>query len=365
MKKNEPFSEDKRKEKEFSSDQCIKELQRIVLENPEKVISRNFFRVNSTIAESVWNRFFGTFQEYKRQAGVLLSRSQHQLEKQIAKHASVDHYREFDKERMDWGSKYIRKNKTRFQTILFCADFHDKNTDSFTLSVLIDTAKRLKPDIVCIVGDLFDLPEFGRYTVDPREWDVVGRIQFVHEKILAPLRKAVPDAQIDMIEGNHEHRLLRHLCDATPALKAVLSDLHGLTMSSLLGLEKYEVNYIAKCGLTIYNLTDQKHELRKNYKVYFDAVLAHHYPEGARLGMPGVNGHHHKLEVRTLHNETFGSYPWIQMGGIHRCDATYTNGEKWSNGFVIAHIDTQTKETLLEPITVGAFACVGGRYYYR
>ena len=365
MRKNAPFSEDVRKQKELSSDQCLDELRRIVEANPERVVSRNFFRVNSSISENTWNRYFGTFAEYKRQAGVVLTRQQHAIEKAVAKHASVAHYKDFDQERKSWGAKYERKNKRRYQAVLFCSDFHDRATDPFALQVLIDTVERLKPDVLCIGGDLFDLPEFGRYTVDPREWDVVGRIKFAHEKILAPLRDAAPDAQFDFIEANHEHRLLRHLCDATPALRAVLADLHGFTLSKLLGLDEFQINYIAKCDLATYNLTDQAKEIKKNYKVYFDSMIAHHYPAGASLGMPGINGHHHKVEIRSLYNETFGAYQWVQAPAMHRADASYTMGEKWSTGFVIAHVDTLNRQTIFEPVSVRDFACVGGRYLYR
>ena len=83
MRKNAPFSEDVHKQKGLSSDQCLDELRRIVEANPDRVISRNFFRVNSLISEATWNQFFGTFSEYKRQAGVVLTRQQHAIEKAV------------------------------------------------------------------------------------------------------------------------------------------------------------------------------------------------------------------------------------------------------------------------------------------
>jgi hypothetical protein len=46
------------------------------------------------------------------------------------------------------------------------------------------------------------------------------------------LREACPDAEIDVIEGNHEAPAAAHLADATPALRAVLADLHGMTSAS-------------------------------------------------------------------------------------------------------------------------------------
>ena len=365
MRKNEPFSENKRKAKDVSAEDCLVELRRLVEQNPEKVISRNFFRVNSSLSESSWNRYYGTFQEFKRQAGVTLSRQQHLLEKQIAKHASTDHYREITRDRTSWGDKYKRKNKTRYQTLLFASDFHDKDTDLFSLAILVDTAERLQPDVICLGGDLFDLPEFGRFSVDPRDWDVVGRIKFAHERILAPLRRVAPDAQIDLLQGNHEFRLLRHLCDATPALRAVLGDLHGFTVAKLFGLDQFEVNFVAKGDLTAFRVGDLTREIQKNHRTYFGSVLCHHTPDGKNLGLPGINGHHHKLTMQSLFNETFGSYQWVQAPGMCKRDASYTNGEKWTNGFVIVHVDTEKKQTIFEPVSIGGFACIGGRYYHR
>jgi len=175
-----------------------------------------------------------------------------------------------------------------------------------------------------------------------------------------------PHTQFDFIEGNHEYRLLKHLTDATPALKAVLSDLHGFTIPKLLGLDEYEINYIAKADMSAYMKTDVKREVAKNYKIYFDSLICHHHPEGKALGMPGINGHNHKLKIDTLYNEMFGAYQWVQSACGHVTDASYAMGEKWSKGFVIAHVDTQEKNTIFEPATIGdEFAIVGGKYYYK
>jgi hypothetical protein len=351
--------------KDGNAEQVTADLVAIAKAYPEKVISRNYYRVHGRYAESVWNQHFGTFHEFKRQSGIVLSRQAHHLERQIAKHASVDHYREFNTERQQYSEKYIRRNKGRYKLVMVASDLHDHECDPFFLKVFLDTAKRVQPDLVILNGDIFDLPEFGRYDVDPRQWDPTGRIRFVHEKILGPLREACPDTQIDFIEGNHEYRLLRHLCDATPAMKAVLSDLHGFTVPKLLGIDKFELNYVAKADLAAYTLSNVKEEIGRNYKVYYGCLLAHHFPEGARLGIPGINGHEHRWNVRHMHNETFGSYQWVQGGCGHIRDATYTNGEKWTLNFNMAHVDTQERLVNWECVSVTDFAVVGGRYYYR
>ena len=351
--------------KDGTKEQCVEDLRGIALSNPEMVISRNYYRVNGRYSESVWNGYFGTFDEFKRQAGIILTRQQHQLEKHIAKHASVDHYRKLNIERQDYETKYIRENTKRFKTIVTASDLHDIEIDPFFLRVFLDTIIRVNPDIVIFDGDIFDLPEFGKYGVDPREWDVVGRIKFVHDEIFRPIREALPDVQIDFIEGNHEARLLRHLGDSTPALKAVLSELHGFTVAKLLGLDEFQINYIAKCDLAAYSKADLNKELGKNYKIYWDCFMAHHFPHAKNMGIPGVNGHHHKHEVWSLFNPVFGAYEWHQMGSGHKRDASYCAGEKWHNGFAIVNIDTLRRGVNFDYIPVTDFAVSGGKWYYR
>lgn len=361
-----PVSEDTRKFRaEWTEEDCIAELRRIVNLDLDRVVTRNYFRVNSSISEATWNRYFGTFDEFKRRAGIILTRQQHNLEKQIAKHASVDHYRALNAERASYEGKYLRPVGGRYKTALVMNDLHDIECDPFYLSVALDVAKRLRPTYVIFNGDIFDLPEFGKYGVDPRQWDVDGRIRFVHEKIFAPFRDAAPDSQFDLIEGNHEFRLMRHLADATPALMTVLSNLHGMNVAKLLGLDRFEVNYTAKADLAAYTATEVKNEVARNFKVYDDALLCHHFPEGRLMGVPGVNGHHHRFQVWPEYNNTYGAYSWIQAGCGHKRDASYCNGEKWSMGFTIAHIDTDKKQTNFEYVAITDFAVAGGKYYFR
>lgn len=359
-----PMSEDASKFMEsWGPEDCIAELRRIAEIDPEKVVTRNYFRNHSHISESTWNRYFGTFEEFKRQAGIKLSRQQHGMERSIAKHASVDHYRRISIERQDYADKYIRTNGSRFKTIMTCSDLHDVEVDPFFMRVFIDTARRVQPDVIVFVGDIFDLAEFGKYNVDPREWDVVGKIKFAHENIFRPLREACPQTQFDFIEGNHEARLLRQLADATPALRAVLSDLHGFTVGKLLGLDEFEINYIAKADLSAWTKRDFSKELANNYKVYWDTVVCHHFPHARNMGLPGVNGHHHRHEVWGMYSPIFGPYEWHQMGAGHKREASYCEGEYWHNGFAIINVDT--KATNFDYVSVTDFAVSGGKWYYR
>ena len=350
---------------EATAQDCIDDLRHLAEEDTSRVVSRNWYRLNGKYSERAWNVHFGTFHEFKRAAGIILTRPQHRLEKELAKHASVDNYRQMNQTLQGYGENYLKPNGNRFKTILGFCDVHDRDADPFVLRVILDTARRVQPDVICLNGDIFDLPEFGRFTQDPRDWDVVGRIKFVHEQILAPLRDSCPDSQIDFIAGNHCQRLLRHLADSTPAMRAVLSDLHGMTVKELLGLDRYEVNFISRGDLAAFNSMDMRKELMRNHKIYYDCFLAHHFPEGRHLGMPGFCGHHHKLISWPMRSAVFGSYNFYQIGAVHRPSATYCDGENWSSGFLLAHIDSQAKRSCLEYVDIKDFAVVGGKYYMR
>lgn len=348
-----------------SAQECVQILQQMAKDEPERVISRNYFRVNSPIAESVWNAHFGTFEEFKRAAGIILTRQQHAHERKIAKHASVDHYRRLAVEREDWGGKYLRPSGNRWQIGMFCFDLHDKEVDPFWLRVWLDTVKRIQPEVVGFGGDVLDLPEFGKYGVDPREWDPAGRIRFALDNIYGPTRKNAPNAQIDSVEGNHEFRILRHMADATPALKTVLADLHGMDMQKLFKLDEHEINWVGQADLACFTEADIQKELRRNYRIYWDAFMVYHYPDGRNLGMPGANGHHHNHMVWSMFNKSYGPYEWHQSGAGHRRSASYTLGEKWSNGFLIVHCDTHKRVVNHEYVQVTDMASVGGKLYFR
>lgn len=349
---------------------CIDLFRGLVESDPDRFFSRNFFRKASGLKERVWTGFFGSFQEFKAAAGITRTRQVRAMEKAVAKHRSVDHYRAINRLRKGWGKQYDRPNKNRHKVILAACDFHGQEADLFALRVFLDTAKRVQPDVVCLAGDIFDVAEFGRYDVDPREWSAVEEMNFVHGSLLGPLRKAVPDAQIDFIEGNHEARIARHFADSTPVMRAVLSDFHGMTLESLLGLDKHEINFVGQADLAAWTKRDHLRELRHNHKVYFDCVLAHHFPHGRNRGLWGFCGHHHKHEMWTRHtfNTHVGELQQVefhQLGAMHVRNASYTEGDKWSNGFALVHVDTKLKNVAIEYVNITSFAVVGGKYFTR
>jgi hypothetical protein len=363
-----PISEKYQKERlDMTKEDCIALLKGLAEADPDRFITRNWFRVNSGITENTWNRYWGTFREFKVAAGVTVSRHVRRMEMEIAKHSSVDHYRVMNGEIHEYVGKYTRTSNKRWQTILVAADFHDKGCDPFALRVFLDVAKRVQPEIVVLAGDVLDLPEFGVFTVDPRDWDPVGRIDFVQQRILAPIRSLCPNADIRYHLYNHEYRLIRHLADKTPAMRAVLSDFLGMSLSDLFGLDEFQISVVSKADLAAFTKAQIKNELRKNYETYFDCFLVHHFTRDLlRRGMPGLSGHNHKHLAWSFESPTWGSYEVHQIGAMCFRDATYCEAERWNNGFALVHVDTQMKRSTTEYIQVGeTVAVAGGKYYFR
>jgi len=148
-------------------------------------------------------------------------------------------------------------------------------------------------------------------------------------------------------------------------MRCLLSDLHGRTVPRLLGLDEYEVNYVARMDLAAWSERDIKDELRQNYKVYFDCLLAHHFPEGRNMGLSGWCGHHHNHKVWNGYSPILGNIEFHQLGCGHVRDATFCQADKWSNGFLITHVDTHKKRSVLDYITISDFAVIGGKRYWR
>lgn len=344
----------------------IKRLQNSLYnEDSSKMITRAKYREFGNYSERTWMAEFGTFQEFRRQADIEPRRQLRQLQTSVKKHSEVDHLKNLSQERQDWGERYVRVNSARFQTVLGFADAHGQLVDPFWLRVLIDTAKRVQPDIIVAAGDCHENTEFSKFYVDPREFDIVKSMTFTNDNLFRPLREVCPNAQIDDIEGNHERRILKHITANSPPTRVFLSDWLGLTIQKMLKLDELEINYIAKSDLCSFTKREEEELLRKNYKVYFDCLLVSHYPDARNKGLPGFNGHHHKHQVWMEYSHHHGPYEWHQIGCGHRRDCIYTDSDYWQNGFVLAHIDTKTKIVNIEYVPVTSLACVGGKYYYR
>jgi predicted phosphodiesterase len=348
-------------------EQCIEDLRQVQKGHPHNFISRNFYRWKGKYSDSTWNQHFGTFAQFRRSAGLELSRSQHHLEKKIARHAHLDVYRKFYNEEVaPWVGKYEKRHSAgRVKTILVISDVHDLDADLFVLGVELDTARRVQPDVIVFNGDIYDEYEFSRFDKDPRQVNIKARYDFVRERIFRAFRAACPNAQIDFIIGNHEQRILKLLADRSPAMK-VLIDLMDITFSQLLGLDEFKINLVCKNDFAAYNAKEMHEEVRRNYKKYFDTVIVNHFGNEG-FAMCSVGGHTHRPGMKTEVNEVMGPIWNLTTGSTCKVDAEYNpNKVNAQNSFALVHVDTWKRQALPEHIMfTSEMAVVGGKYYFR
>jgi UDP-2,3-diacylglucosamine pyrophosphatase LpxH len=345
----------------------IKDLRRVQEMYPDKFITRRYYRAYGKYSDGTWDRHFGTMEEFRGAAGLQLNRHQRRLERDIAKHNALDIFSDFYEQQIaPWAGKYEKKfSNGRVKTLVIGSDFHDEESDPFVLSVFLDTCKRVQPDIIVLNGDIFDLFEFSRYDKDPRKVRLKARFEFVRDRIFKPLRRVCPKAQIDLIVGNHEMRLLKHLASATPHMFA-LHELHGITFAKLLMLDQHEINLVAKLDMSAYQPKEVREELKRNYKKYFDTIVVNH--EGDEdYGMNSISGHTHRPKMLSKANEVMGPIWNLTTGSICKIDADY-HGSKVNaqQSFAVIHVDTKHRQAVPEHIMFSDhMAVVGGQYYFR
>ena len=351
----------------YSKEECIKALVNLAEEYPEKSITRDFFRKNSEVPVSNWTYHFGTFSEFKRQAGEDESRSEKKFLNELAFTESADQLRKHNDDKQGWDQSYLKPTGKRIQTFLVGSDFHDIMCDPFFRRMFIEAARAYGPDQIIFNGDLYDMIEFSRYNSRPTDYAPLIRMQWVRD-LMNNLRNTVPDAEFHLVEGNHEYRLVKHLTEKAPAVMDILN-LQGMGVKEFLGLHEFNINYHSRADFATFNNSDINNQLKRNYYNYKDIVLFHHYPIGMSFGMPGISGHHHKYKVWDQFNITYGSYNWHQLGGGSRRHVEYmeTMGEKWNNGFMIIHVDTENKKnTIFNYIDcTNQFAVIAGTMFER
>lgn len=345
--------------------QMIEDLRRVQESEPDKFITRNYYRIEGLYSEAAYCARFGTFQEFRREAGLEMSRGAQRIEKAVALHASRDRYRGFaEVEITPWVGKYEKDHAPGMKTLIVASDFHDRDSDEFVLEVFLNTCERVQPDVIVLNGDVFDEYEFSSFAQDPRQINLRERYDFVREHIFRPLRRSCPDAQIDFIIGNHEARILRHMADRSPHIKC-LADLMGVSLSQLLMLDEFEINLISKGDLSAHTPKESREEMAKNYKVYFNTLLVGHAPEN--YGICAVFGHTHKPKFESRVNELVGSHFQLTLGCVAKIDVEYVQGlNRYNQGFGIFHIDPYHRECVPEHIVfTHHYAMVGGQLYKR
>lgn len=123
--------------------------------------------------------------------------------------------------------------------------FHDERAMNVALKII----RHLRPDVVVLLGDFVDFPEFGTYEQEPEFAQTTQASVDRAHRFLAEIRANAPDADIRLLEGNHDRRLPKAIMrNAMHALRLRRAcEPEGwpvLSVPNLLRLDELGVTYV-------------------------------------------------------------------------------------------------------------------------
>lgn len=231
--------------------------------------------------------------------------------------------------------------------ILFVPDTHVPYHDEKAWLLMLKAAKRLKPDIVVVLGDFADFYAVSAHSKNPeRAADLKYEVDCVKEK-LAQLNKLGATRKI-YVEGNHEFRLERYLCDRAPALFGTVK------VKDLLDLDEHGWEF------TPYRKATRIGKLRITHDTGKAGQNAHRQAMGA-FRHSIIIGHTHRMEMSVVGSAdgkpaVAAMFGWLgdfdSVDYMHEIEAR----SNWVHGFGIGIMET-SGVVHLQPVPIVNNSC--------
>lgn len=229
-------------------------------------------------------------------------------------------------------------------------EFHDWKA----MMVFVEVCRQEQPDKITLLGDIIDMPSQGKYVQEPGFANTTQMALDDTHKWLAMLRGVCPNAEIVVIEGNHDKRLQNFIqINAMAAFglrKANMPESWPqLSIPNLLRLDELNVRYEDAYPAAVDwddDETANRHGTRANSKGSTTSQYIHELPH-LNLWV----GHTHRAEItyRTVIGprgealerysanpgcmaKTDGTVPSVH-GAIHSDGSSARVVEDWQQGF--------------------------------
>lgn len=236
--------------------------------------------------------------------------------------------------------------------------FHDDRA----MDIIVQVARLEQPDKITILGDFLDLPQQGRFDQEPGFALTMQQSINAAYRWLAQLRAAAPNADIVIIEGNHDKRLLTSVQNNAAASfglkRADVTEWPVMSLPFLLRLDELSIRYMdAYPAATDWDTEDTRniHGTRANSKGSTASQYAHELPH-----LNTWFGHTHRAEIiyRTVigyngaPQERYSANPGCLCrvdgavpsvhGSLHADGSSARVTEDWQQGFgILRYTDTE------------------------
>lgn len=283
----------------------------------------------------------------------------------------------------------VKPKKSDFNTCVVLPDMQigyyrsenglEPTHDEHALDIALAITEQVNPDMVVMVGDNLDMPEFGKYRLSSA-YSLTTQASIDRATTLcAQVRAAAPNATIYWIAGNHEERLINYVLDNA---KAAFGLRRGNTPESwpvlsvpyLCRFDDYRIEYVAgyPAGQVWVN---QRLRVTHGDKVRSNGSTAHAYLNTQKTSV--IYGHIHRREWAERSREDWDGAKTIMAaspgtlartdgvvpstkGGIDLDGRPMTIVEDWQQGLAVVHFEEGDGEFWYEQVAIH-----NNRAYYQ
>ncbi len=215
--------------------------------------------------------------------------------------------------------------KIKSAATVFVPDLHSPYHDPGAIDTLVEFIDYFEPENIIFMGDVFDFYQLSRFDKQPARLLKLGDDIKSGKDVLKQICDAAPKAKKDFVEGNHERRLYRYLCNHPE-----LSGLDVLLPENLLGFAELGINWHPEEEVFEHHGVVVTHGTRVSKWSGYSAKA-----ELDKWGASGISAHTHRASQYNLSNHG-GDYVWYEAGCLCDLRPEYMVGRpNWQHAFAI------------------------------
>ena len=330
--------------------------------------SRQRYRELGHYSTSLVTFLFGMWAEFQRQAGIFPSLATRQVERNISKTLRAqDIARYADEHVKPWDGAYNKLKVTRKPfTLQIGGDFHSHFCNPFARRVWHDVNKSLQPNGIRYNGDVVDFPQLSTHRQLPGHFPLSLQDEIDWGVgLFAQDRRANPLADMKLLIGNHDNRLITALADHSP----VFSSLDSMNFAELFKLDWLEMGLVCRANFLNPSHRHKKVDIAENWETICDPdgvplwTTVHGFLCGkdsarkhlTRFMTHGINSHLHDRQMVSGGSYATGVKHWHQapaMAHPRAIAAGYIAGpiefNGWSCGFAFVTLYPATGDVQVE-----------------
>ncbi len=336
--------------------------------------SRRRYRELGSYSEELVTVCIGSWEEFKRQAGIEPKLAVKTVERNISKTLRAQQVMQYaDKFVKPWDGAYDNLDMTKERvTIAVGSDFHSKFICPFARRVWMDVLKTEKPDGVRFNGDGPDFPALSRHRQLPGHFCLSVQDEAdIWTAFMRDSRKAAgPKADLKWILGNHDIRWITAMAEAAPIYSSIRSN----RFHEQFDLDNLKVGLVARSSFLNPSGSMRSNDIAQNWETLNDAkgrpfwTTVHGflcgkdapYAHMRKFMTNGTNGHLHDERVVSGGSLATGVVRWWQTGCMawpRAVAAGYIQGpieaSGWGMQFILVHLYPHTRHVQIEPVTIG------------